>query len=80
MSALDDYGLVSALHPTFWAGLAVLTAGFWLTVRDPRRRNGWSLAYVLGLLVMERATQARSVPDPALRLGVEDATPSSTIC
>lgn len=64
VSALDDYGLVSALHPTFWAGLAVLTAGFWLTVRDPRRRNGWSLAYVLGLLVMERATQAVLYPTP----------------
>ncbi|MDG9727536.1 glycosyltransferase [Streptomyces sp. DH41] len=58
VSALDDFGLVSALHPTFWAGLAVLTAGFWFTVRNPRRRGAWSLAYVLGLLVMERATQA----------------------
>ncbi|MFH8973101.1 glycosyltransferase [Streptomyces sp. NPDC017890] len=58
VSSLDDFGLVSALHPTFWAGLAVLTAGFWFTVRNPRRRNIWSLAYVLGLLVMERATQA----------------------
>ncbi|MFB7652045.1 MULTISPECIES: glycosyltransferase [unclassified Streptomyces] len=64
VSALDDYGLVSALHPTFWAGLAVLTAGFWFTVRDPRRRAGWPLAYVLGLLVMERATQAVLYPTP----------------
>ncbi len=64
VSPLDDYGLVSALHPTFWAGLAVLTAGFWTTVRDPRRRNCWSLAYVLGLLVMERATQAVLYPTP----------------
>ncbi|MEU8601034.1 glycosyltransferase [Streptomyces parvulus] len=64
VSALDDYGLVSALHPTFWAGLAVLTAGFWFTVRDPRRRAGWPAAYVLGLLVMERATQAVLYPTP----------------
>ncbi len=64
VSALDDYGLVSALHPTFWAGLAVLTAGFWFTVRDPRRRAGWPLAYVLGLLVIERATQAVLYPTP----------------
>ncbi|AQS72001.1 hypothetical protein [Streptomyces pactum] len=64
ISALDDFGLVSALHPTFWAGLAVLTAGFWFTVRDPRRPGGWSLAYVLALLVMERATQALLYPTP----------------
>lgn len=64
VAALDDYGLVSALHPTFWAGLAVLTAGFWFTVRDPRRRAGWPAAFVLGLLVMERATQAVLYPTP----------------
>ncbi|MFE0901712.1 glycosyltransferase [Streptomyces rochei] len=64
VSALDDFGLVSALHPTFWAGLAVLTAGFWFTVRDRRRPGAWSLAYVLVLLVMERATQALLYPTP----------------
>ncbi|MDN0193637.1 glycosyltransferase [Streptomyces sp. S.PNR 29] len=64
VSRLDDFGLVTALHPTFWAGLVVLTTGFWFTVRDPRRRNGWSPAYVLGLLVMERATQAVVYPTP----------------
>ncbi|MFD5496211.1 glycosyltransferase [Streptomyces sp. NPDC127091] len=64
VSHLDDYGLVTALHPGFWAGLAVLTAGFWFTVRDPRRPGGWSAAYVLGLLVMERATQAVLYPTP----------------
>ncbi|WP_329052757.1 glycosyltransferase [Streptomyces violaceus] len=64
VSRLDDYGLVTALHPTFWAGLAVLTTGFWFTVRGPRRRGGWAAAYVLGLLVMERATQAVVYPTP----------------
>ncbi|PNG20337.1 glycosyltransferase [Streptomyces cahuitamycinicus] len=64
ISRLDDYGLVSALHPTFWAGLAVLTTGFWFTVRDARRPGAWSAAYVLGLLVMERATQAVLYPTP----------------
>ncbi|MEU3945904.1 glycosyltransferase [Streptomyces sp. NPDC029526] len=64
VSALDDFGLVTALHPAFWAGLAVLTAGFWLTVRRPGRRGGWPAAYVLGLLVMERATQAVLYPTP----------------
>ncbi|WP_346010785.1 glycosyltransferase [Streptomyces sp. SID5910] len=64
VSRLDDYGLVTALHPAFWAGLAVLTTGFWFTVRDPRRGNGWSFAYVLALLLMERATQAVLYPNP----------------
>ncbi|MFF8104057.1 glycosyltransferase [Streptomyces sp. NPDC016640] len=64
VSRLDDFGLVTALHPGFWAGLAVLTAGFWFTVRDPRRPDGWPAAYVLGLLVMERATQAVLYPTP----------------
>ncbi|MEU1847801.1 glycosyltransferase [Streptomyces sp. NPDC019990] len=64
VSRLDDYGLVTRLHPAFWTGLVVLTAGFWFTVRDPRRPGGWSAAYVLGLLVMERATQAVLYPTP----------------
>ncbi|WP_229829094.1 glycosyltransferase [Streptomyces massasporeus] len=64
VSRLDDYGLVSALHPAFWAGLAVLTTGFWFTVRDARRPAAWSAVYVLGLLVMERATQAVLYPTP----------------
>ncbi|MFI6205476.1 glycosyltransferase [Streptomyces sp. NPDC051041] len=64
VSRLDDFGLVTALHPAFWAGLAVLTTGFWCTVRVRSRPQGWSLAYVLGLLVMERATQAVLYPTP----------------
>ncbi|MFF7855942.1 glycosyltransferase [Streptomyces sp. NPDC007904] len=64
VSRLDDFGLVTALHPGFWAGLVVLTAGFWFTVRDPRRPGGWPAAYVLGLLLMERATQAVLYPTP----------------
>jgi hypothetical protein len=64
VSRLDDFGLVTALHPGFWAGLVVLTAGFWFTVRDPRRPGGWAAVYVLGLLVMERATQAVLYPTP----------------
>ncbi|MFF3498505.1 glycosyltransferase [Streptomyces sp. NPDC003247] len=64
VSDLDDFGLVTAVHPTFWAGLVVLTAGFWLTVRGPRRHPAWAPAYVLGLLVMERATQAVLYPTP----------------
>jgi hypothetical protein len=64
VTALDDFGLVTAVHPAFWAALAVLTTGFWFTVRRPDRADAWSLAYVLGLLVMERATQALVYPTP----------------
>ena len=64
VSRLDDFGLVTALHPAFWAGLVVLTAGFGFAVRGPRRAGGWPAAYVLGLLVMERATQAVLYPTP----------------
>ncbi|GAB2877072.1 hypothetical protein GCM10027074_51500 [Streptomyces deserti] len=64
VSRLGDFGLVTALHPAFWLGLVVLTAGFWFTVRDPHRPQAWSAAYVLGLLVMERATQAVLYPTP----------------
>ncbi len=64
VTTLDDFGLVTAVHPAFWAGLAVLTAGFWSTVRRTGRADAWSLAYVLVLLVMERATQALVYPTP----------------
>ncbi|GKQ35118.1 glycosyltransferase [Streptomyces sp. A012304] len=64
VSDLGDFGLVTALHPTFWAGLALLTVGFWATVRGPRRHPVWAPAYVVGLLVMERATQAVLYPTP----------------
>ncbi len=64
VSGLGDFGLVGALHPAFWAGLALLTAGFWLTLRGPYRHPAWAPAYVVGLLVMERATQAVVYPTP----------------
>ncbi|MDH6224264.1 glycosyltransferase [Streptomyces sp. MJP52] len=64
VTTLDDFGLVTAVHPAFWAGLAVLTAGFWSTVRRSGRADAWPLAHVLALLVMERATQALVYPTP----------------
>ena len=64
VSGLDDFGLVTAVHPTFWAGLALLTVGFWVTLRGPHRHPAWAPAYVVGLLVMERATQAVLYPTP----------------
>ncbi|MET7615782.1 glycosyltransferase [Streptomyces sp. NPDC005408] len=63
-SQLGDFGLVGALPAAFWIALALLTAGFWVCVRDPLRANRWSLAYTVGLIVMERATQALVYPTP----------------
>ncbi|WP_254708452.1 glycosyltransferase [Streptomyces lunaelactis] len=63
-TALGDFGLVGALPVVFWVALALLTAGFWVCVRDPLRSNWWSLAYTVGLIVMERATQALVYPTP----------------
>ncbi|MGW1492385.1 glycosyltransferase [Streptomyces sp. NPDC002402] len=63
-SRLGEFGLVGALPVAFWIALALLTAGFWVCVRDPLRAGGWSLAYTVGLIVMERATQALLYPTP----------------
>ncbi|MFH8615297.1 glycosyltransferase [Streptomyces sp. NPDC017979] len=64
VSDLTDFGLTAELPVVFWLGLAVLTAGFWHCARDPRRSHWWPLAYTVGLLVMERATQAVVYPTP----------------
>jgi hypothetical protein len=61
-AGLGDFGLVGALPVTYWAALALLTGGFWYCVRDPARGGGWPAAYVLGLLLIERATQALVYP------------------
>ncbi|MFE5855160.1 hypothetical protein ACFQ61_18365 [Streptomyces sp. NPDC056500] len=63
-SNLTDYGLVPELPIIFWVGLATLTVGFWVVVRDPQRSNWWPFAYTVGLLVMERATTAVVYPTP----------------
>ncbi|MFF3687315.1 glycosyltransferase [Streptomyces sp. NPDC002187] len=63
-TAPGDFGLAGALPVAFWAGLALLAAGFWICVRDPRRADRWPLAYTLALLVMERGTQALVYPTP----------------
>ncbi|MET7713574.1 glycosyltransferase [Streptomyces sp. NPDC005407] len=63
-SRLGDFGLVGALPVVFWVALALLTVGFWFCVRDPLRGNSWSLAYTVGLIVLERATQGLVYPTP----------------
>ncbi|MYS63425.1 hypothetical protein GTW66_04650 [Streptomyces sp. SID5473] len=64
VSDLSAFGLTKELPLVYWLGLAVLTGGFWHCVRDPLRSNLWPLAYTVGLLVFERATQAVVYPTP----------------
>jgi hypothetical protein len=64
ITTLGAFGLAGALPVAFWIALALLTAGFWICVRDPLRSNWWSLAYTLALIVLERATQALVYPTP----------------
>lgn len=64
VSDLTDFGLTAELPVVFWLALLVLTGGFWHCARDPRRSHWWPLAYTVGLLVMERATQAVVYPTP----------------
>ncbi|MFF3557778.1 glycosyltransferase [Streptomyces tsukubensis] len=64
VSDLSAFGLTKELPLVYWLGLAVLTGGFWYCVRDPLRSNLWPLAYTVGLLVFERATQAVVYPTP----------------
>ncbi|MQS15209.1 glycosyltransferase [Streptomyces kaniharaensis] len=65
LSRMDDLGLLQALPPLYFAALAVLTCGFVVAVRDPRTRQGWLAAYVLGLITLIHATP--SILYPTLR-------------
>ncbi|HEU5355453.1 MAG TPA: glycosyltransferase [Actinocrinis sp.] len=66
LSAISDLGLITAVPVTFWAALAVLTAGFALTVYARARLNRHLAAgYVLALIAMLHATPA--ITYPALR-------------
>jgi GT2 family glycosyltransferase len=59
---LGGYGLVTRLPVTFWAGLALLVAGFALCLLRPGRSPAWMTAYTIALIAMERATQALVYP------------------
>ncbi|NGN69810.1 glycosyltransferase, partial [Streptomyces sp. A7024] len=64
VSELSGFGLAGALHATYWIALALLTAGFFASLRGGPRPGPWPAAYVIGLIVVERATQAVLYPTP----------------
>ncbi|WP_419996211.1 hypothetical protein [Streptomyces boninensis] len=64
VSALGGFGLAGALHFTYWIALALLTAGFFASLRGGPRPGPWPAVYVVGLVVVERATQAILYPTP----------------
>ncbi|MGW6912418.1 glycosyltransferase [Kitasatospora sp. NPDC054939] len=63
LDAMGDLGLVQVLPATFWAGLALLAAGFLATLRDPRSPRLWPAAHVLGLIAMLHATPTLLYPE-----------------
>ncbi|GAA1168001.1 hypothetical protein F4556_001104 [Kitasatospora gansuensis] len=62
LAAMNDLGLLQVLPPLYWAAVVLLTAGFWLALRDHRVRTGWLTAYLLGLIGMIHATPSLLYP------------------
>jgi O-antigen/teichoic acid export membrane protein len=61
IAGAGDYGLLSAMHPTFVAAAVLVCFGFALSLRRP----GWvSVAYVVAALVILRATVPLLVSAP----------------
>jgi O-antigen/teichoic acid export membrane protein len=61
IAGVGDYGLLSVMHPTFVAAAVLVCLGFALSLRRP----GWvSVAYVVGALVILRATVPLLVSAP----------------
>ncbi|MER5884720.1 hypothetical protein ABT160_12895 [Streptomyces sp. NPDC001941] len=56
--AMDDYGLLDRLPPAYYASLAVLTAGFVLSLRRAGTAPWWPAGYSAGLLVALKAPPA----------------------
>ncbi|MFD0530838.1 hypothetical protein ACFQ1I_35995 [Kitasatospora arboriphila] len=65
LDRMGDLGLLQALPMTYWAGFAVLLAGFVAVLYQPRVPQGWAAAYVVALITMIHATP--SVLYPTLR-------------
>ncbi|WP_052390171.1 hypothetical protein [Streptomyces sp. NRRL B-24484] len=65
LDRMGDLGLLQALPMTYWAGFAVLLAGFVAVLYQPRIPQGWCAAYVVALITMIHATP--SVLYPTLR-------------
>ncbi|MCC7021941.1 MAG: hypothetical protein IT338_03895, partial [Thermomicrobiales bacterium] len=57
-SGLDDLGIVSILPWTSWAALALLVAGFWLSLAPDLVRSWLPPAFLLGLVLVLHGTPA----------------------
>jgi hypothetical protein len=64
LSKLDGYGLLTALPPSYYLGLVLLTAGFAYTATRTPARPGLLAAHVLALLVELHATTAVLYQEP----------------
>lgn len=62
-ASMGDLGLITALPPTYWAALAVLTAGFSIAVRQRDTSPLLLLAYLLVLIAIVHATPTLAYPE-----------------
>ena len=62
LAAMADLGLLQVLPVIYWLAVLLLSAGFWLAVRDKRVGSGWLTAYVLGLIATIHATPTLLYP------------------
>lgn len=61
---LGGFGLAAAVPWMFWAALGLIVLGFVGVLRSPAARTLWPAAYTVGLLLIQRATQALVYPTP----------------
>ncbi|MFJ8042072.1 glycosyltransferase [Kitasatospora sp. NPDC096147] len=62
LAGMDDLGLLQVLPAGYWIAVALLTAGFWLALRDRRVRTRWLTGYLLGLIAVIHATPSLLYP------------------
>jgi hypothetical protein len=63
-TGVSGFGLLAALPPTYYLGLAVLTVGFAVSASRPRAQPAVLGAYVVALVVVLHATTAVLYPEP----------------
>ncbi|MGW2395238.1 glycosyltransferase [Kitasatospora sp. NPDC001664] len=62
LAGMDDLGLLQVLPAGYWVAVVLLTAGFWLALRDRAVPVRWLTGYLLGLVAMIHATPALLYP------------------
>ncbi|MFE2728888.1 glycosyltransferase [Kitasatospora sp. NPDC059327] len=63
LGGMGDLGLIQVLPALYWAGLALLVAGFVAVLRDRRIRQRWAAGYVLALIAFIHATPTLLYPE-----------------